>query len=182
MHAKKLIAASLAALTGLAAASAWADGPTFRERARVISSTPVYENVSTPRQQCWTESSGYSQDAPRGGNTAGAVIGAIAGGLLGSTVGGGNGKIAASAVGAATGAVVGDRYNSGGDGAYPQEVQRCRTVNDYRQQVVGYEVTYRYQGRDFTTRLPYNPGPWVMLRVNVDIAQNQGGQDGYWQH
>lgn len=177
MNANKSLAFGLLALSTLGAATAWA-GPTFRERARVISATPMYESVDTPRQQCWTESSGYYQEAPRSGNTAGAVIGAIAGGLLGSTVGGGNGKIAASAVGAATGAVVGDRYNTSGGAYYPREVQRCRTISDYHRQLIGYEVTYRYQGRDFTTRLPYNPGPWVLLRVNVDVAHEPGGGDG----
>ena len=179
MNAKKTLALGLVAASALAAANAWA-GPAFRERARVVSATPVYENVDTPRQQCWTEQSGYYQEAPRGGNTAGAVIGAIAGGLLGSTVGGCNGKIAASAVGAATGAVVGDRYNTSGGAYPPREVQRCRTVSDYHQQLIGYYVTYRYHGREFTTRMPYNPGPWVMLRVNVDVAHDQGGYDRRW--
>ena len=153
---------------GIHASASWAD-PGFMARARVISATPVYQTVSTPRQECWNES---AAQPPRGGNTAGAVIGAITGGLLGATVGKGNGKVAAGAVGAATGAVVGDRWNNGGG---PQEVQRCRTVEDTQQQMIGYDVAYQYQGRQFATRLPYAPGPWLLLRVNLQVAPPQPG-------
>ena len=155
-------------LLGIHASVSWA-GPGFIARARVISATPVYQTVSAPRQECWNET---TAQAPSGGNTAGAVIGAITGGLLGATVGKGNGKVAAGAVGAATGAVVGDRWNNGGG---PQEVQRCRTVEGTQQQMIGYDVTYQYQGRQFATRLPYAPGPWVLLRVNLEVAPHQPG-------
>ena len=46
-------------------------------------------------------------------------------------------------------------------------VERCRTVSDYDERVVGYDVVYRFQGREFTARLPYDPGP--DLRVNVTV-------------
>lgn len=167
MHPKKTLATCLA-LMGLYAATSQADD-SFPARARVTSVTPAFAAVSTPRQQCWNETTAAS---PGGGNTTGAVIGAITGGLLGSTLGKGNGKVAAGAVGAATGAVVGDRWNNG---SAPQEVQRCRTVEETRQQQVGYDVTYVYQGRQFATRLPYDPGRWVNLRVNLQVPGAQGG-------
>ena len=164
----KFLALGTLILLGLHASASWA-GPDFMARARVISATPVYQTVSTPRQECWNET---AAQPPGGGNTAGAVIGAITGGLLGATVGKGNGKVAAGAVGAATGAVVGDRWNNGGG---PQEVQRCRTVEDAQQQMIGYDVTYQYQGRQFAARLPYAPGPWLLLRVNLEVAPRQPG-------
>ena len=157
-------------LLGLHASVSSADSG-FITRARVISATPVYQAVSSPRQECWNETT--AQPAS-GGNTAGAVIGAITGGLLGATVGKGNGKVAAGAVGAATGAVVGDRWNSGSS---TQEVQRCRTVEDPQQQMIGYDVTYQYQGRQFATRLPYAPDPWLLLRVNPQVAPPQLGTE-----
>ena len=48
-----------------------------------------------------------------------------------------------------------------------REVQRCGTVNNTEMQVQGYEVHYLYDGREYTTRLPYDPGSRV--RVNVDV-------------
>ena len=49
-----------------------------------------------------------------------------------------------------------------------RDVQRCRTVETGRDVVDGYEVTYRYQNRDFTTRLAYDPGDRIQVRVDVE--------------
>ena len=48
-----------------------------------------------------------------------------------------------------------------------REVQRCRIVDTRRDVLEGYDVTYRYQNRDFTTRLAYDPGDRLQLRVDV---------------
>ena len=143
-------------------------------RARVISSHPIYESVNTPRKECWNESSSGETRGYRGNNTTGSIIGAVAGGLLGSTVGKGNGKVAAAAVGAATGAVVGGRWNSGERySSYPKQVERCHTTDNFRQVVNGYDVRYQFQGREYGTRLPYDPGEWLTLKVNFTVAENQ---------
>jgi uncharacterized protein YcfJ len=151
-----------------------ADG--FVTRAKVVASVPVYETINEPRRECWVETVGYETRSLRSGNnTGGAVLGAIAGGLIGSTVGKGDGKVAAAAVGAATGAVVGDRWNGSGTRyeSRPQQVERCRTHDDYRQVITGYDVRYRFQGREYTTRLPYDPGAWLNLNVSFSVAEDQ---------
>ncbi|MDE2118460.1 MAG: hypothetical protein KGJ19_07680, partial [Betaproteobacteria bacterium] len=48
-----------------------------------------------------------------------------------------------------------------------REERRCRQVENYRDVVRGYNVTYRYNGRDITTRLPYQPGDTVQVSVGV---------------
>ena len=173
-----LIAALLAASGAAQAGRGHGDG--FTTRAKVLASTPVYETINEPRRECWTETVGYETQGYReSNNTGGAIIGAIAGGLVGSTVGKGNGKVAAAAVGAATGAVVGDRWNDRGDShAYEERpVERCRVTDNYRQEIVGYDVTYRYNGRNFSTRLPYDPGEWLSLNVSFSVAdQSRGGR------
>lgn len=155
------------------------DGDGFVVQARVLSSTPIYDTINEPRRECWTETVGYERTSVRdGSNTGGAILGAIAGGLLGSTVGKGNGKVAAAAVGAATGAVVGDRWKDG-DRRYesrPRQVERCQVHDNYRQVVSGYDVRYRYEGREYSTRLPYDPGKWLALNVSFTVADApQGG-------
>lgn len=151
----------------------------FRDRAKVIATAPVYDRINEPRRECHTEHQSYEEPSYRNSNnTGGAILGAVVGGLVGSTVGKGNGKVAAAAVGAATGAVIGDRWNDrhGGYATYNRPVETCRMVDDYRQQVVGYDVTYRYQGRDFTTRLPYDPGEWLSLNVSFTVADEPRGK------
>lgn len=143
----------------------------FKDHARVIASVPIYEEYNEPRQECWTERVGYYESRAERSYT-GAIIGGIAGGILGNQVGKGNGKVIATAVGAATGAMVGDSIDNDGRrvaGRGPRYEERCRTVDHWSRRIAGYNVTYRYQGRDYDTVLPYDPGPTVRVRVRVDI-------------
>ena len=176
--------ASLLAMSGAAQAGhGRGDGDGFTTRARVVASTPVYESINEPRRECWTETVGHETRSYRDGNNAGgAVLGAIAGGLIGSTVGKGNGKVAAAAVGAATGAVVGDRWNDGSTRyeSRPRQVEQCRVQDNYRQVLSGYDVRYRYGDREYSTRLPYDPGKWLTLNVSFSVADDQRG--GRWKN
>lgn len=169
--------AALLAVSGTALAGPGrGDGDGFTTRAKVLSSEPVYETINEPRRECWTETVGYETRSYRDGSNAGsAILGAIAGGLIGSTVGKGDGKVAAAAVGAATGAVIGDRWSSGGTrhASVPQQVERCSSRDNFRQVVTGYDVRYRFEGREYTTRLPYDPGPWLNLEVRFSVAHDQ---------
>jgi hypothetical protein len=93
-------------------------------------------------------------------------VGGVAGGVLGNQVGRGSGRTAATAAGAIGGAIVGDRIQNSQTAA-AQPVQRCRTVEGTRDVVRGYTVVYRYNGRDITTTLPYNPGSTVRVGVGI---------------
>ena len=99
-------------------------------------------------------------DAER--NYTGAAVGAVAGGILGNQVGNGRGNGAATAAGTIAGAVIGDRAGARTSAASPP-AQRCRTVEYSREVVKGYSVVYRFNGRDVTTTLPYNPGNTVKV-------------------
>ena len=179
MRTTQLTAGAIALMT--LSTAALADRPEyFNDRARVLSSTPIYQQVNEPRRECWTETVGteYRRE-PR--SYGGALIGGVVGGLLCNTVGRGNGRTAAAAVGAVTGALVGDNISNNGrrgdDGYYqPRQVERCQTRDHYRQVVSGYNVVYRYRGRNMSTTLPYNPGRFI--DVNVAVAENRGGYGG----
>lgn len=159
----------------LAATTAAQAGPAHESlvQAKVISSVPVYQTINQPRTECWTDTVAY--EVPRHEHDGGgAVLGAIAGGLIGSTVGKGNGRVAAAAVGAATGAVIGDRLSDRRHGVEAREVERCRSTDAYRRVLSGYDVRYRYQGQDYNTQLPYDPGRFIKLRVSFAVADDQG--------
>lgn len=163
------------------------DSDNVRIRARVISASPIYRTISEPHRECWTETvdyrdHDYDSRTYRNNNNTGAIIGAIAGGLVGSSVGKGNGRVAAAAVGAATGAVVGSRWNNGNNGdryGSPQQVERCRTTDHVRQVADGYDVRYRFEGREFQTQLPYHPGKWINLDANLRVSQYQEEEGNY---
>src|SRR5665647_535944 len=107
----------------------------FFDTARVVSSTPIYERVSEPRNECWNET---VQSAPKERSMGGAVVGGIAGGLLGSQVGGGHGNTAATAAGAIAGVLIGDRVSNPDQPPGSQQVQRCRQVDNSRDVIKGY--------------------------------------------
>lgn len=179
----KVSLVSTALLLGAGSAQANHPDDQMLIRARVISATPIYESVKEPHRECWTETRDYDgryDDRAYRNNTGGSIIGAIAGGLIGSSVGKGNGRVAAAAVGAATGAVVGGQWNNNrGYDRYPEQVERCRTTYQHREVMNGYDVRYRLQGREFQTRLPYDPGKWVMLNANLTVAQDQRSERVY---
>lgn len=167
-----LIAALLAASGIVQASPSRGDG--FTTRAKVLASVPVYETINEPRSECWIETVGYETRSSARTGPGGAILGAIAGGLIGSTVGKGDGRVAAAAVGAATGAVVGDRMGQGGPRyeSVPQQVERCRNYDNFRQVVTGYDVRYRFQDREYSTRLPYDPGKWLTLNVSFTVVDD----------
>ena len=175
MRTTQLIAGAIALMT--LSTAALADRPEYVSgRAQVLSSTPIYQQVNEPRRECWTETvdSEYRSE-PR--SYGGALVGGVVGGLLGNTVGQGNGRTAATAVGAVTGALVGDNISNNGRRGYsysqPRQVERCQTRDNYRQVVSGYNVVYRYRGRNRVTTLPYDPGRFI--DVQVAVAENHGG-------
>ncbi len=149
-----------------------ANANAFEAIAKVVSASPITETVNHPTQQCWTETQQTTQYVPPQYSPAGALIGGLAGGLIGSTVGRGTGKVAAAAGGAVLGAITGDRLanQNAAAGSYTTTtpVQRCRQVDNFETVTSGYMVTYEYEGQQFKTRLPYNPGN--ELRVNVAVT------------
>jgi uncharacterized protein YcfJ len=159
----------LAPLFGLLAFSA-AQAGDYEDYARVISVSPQVEQVNQPRQECHTEYV-QVQRQPQSRGVGGSILGGVAGGILGNQVGGGNGRTVATAAGAIAGAIVGDRMenNSQQGGMVEQQpVERCRTVEYWTTRNNGYAVTYEYQGRTYTSVLPYDPGK--RLRVNVAVT------------
>ena len=156
-----------AAIIGIAFATS-AAAVDFTDYAPVVSSTPNYRQVSAPRQECWAEDVPV-QVQPQGRSNTGALIGGVTGGIIGNQVGGGHGRDAATVAGAIVGTIVGERLDNPQQPPQyaTQQVQRCRMVNDFKQELNGYNVTYRYGGKDVTVRLPYNPGPTVRIGVGV---------------
>src|SRR5215831_19744259 len=97
---------AIAAAIAVAFANAAIAAQDLTDTAQVISSTPIVERITEPRQECWQEA---ATTPAKDRNVAAPIIGGVAGALLGSQVGRGSGKTAATAAGAVVGSVVGDR-------------------------------------------------------------------------
>ena len=135
----------------------------FTDNAQVISATPIYQSV--PQQVCQPQTVVTQPPPSQGSGIAGGIIGGLAGGLLGAQVGHGSGKTAATIVGAAGGAIVGNQIATSPSAPTAQTVQTCSNV--MHDVVTGYNIVYRYNGRDITTTLPYNPGRYVKVGVGI---------------
>jgi len=127
--------------------------------ARVISSTPVVQQVAVPRQVCNNQA--YITQAPRSG--AGALMGAVAGGAAGNAIGHGGGRAAATMLGLFGGAILGDRIEGGGNQV--QNVQQCTTQTFYENRASHYNVVYEYQGAQYNAQMVNDPGLYVRLQV-----------------
>jgi uncharacterized protein YcfJ len=173
-----LLAAMAAAFTSMGASA-----ESFTDAAQVTSVRAAMDRVPVNREECWSEQRrGYEErQVTRQDNGApvGTVLGAVVGGVIGHQFGNSSGgRDRATAAGAIVGGLVGNQYdreNGNSPSATTEmerrpvtrEVERCRTVQEVREVPVGYDVTYRYGGREFATRMPFDPGRRV--RVAVDI-------------
>lgn len=129
---------------------------------------PVIEQVTTPRKDC-EQATVTKRQAERDGNVGGTVLGAVIGGALGNQVGRGNGRKAATVAGAVAGGFVGhevDQRHQGGKVVTTTET-RCKTVNDTSDKIVGYDVTYFHNGREYTTRMDHEPGDRLLVEPTV---------------
>jgi len=140
-----------------------------RDYARVVAVEPMVERVryTEPVQNCWVEG---RERAPVN-RTGATIVGGAFGALIGNSIGHGDGRRAATIGGAMVGAVLGSEAarNDRRYGPRYDEVQRCETRYEERfdERVSGYRVTYVYNGRQGVTRLPYQPGRYI--RVSVDV-------------
>jgi uncharacterized protein YcfJ len=131
--------------------------------AQVLRADEVVEiqRTRTTEERC--DGAEYRQS---GKTTGGTVIGAIVGAALGNQVGDGDGRKAATVAGAVAGGVIGNniarnRVEGQSGGCRLVEVQREAPV------VVGYDVEYMYKGEKYVSRLPYDPGNRLRVRVSV---------------
>lgn len=165
MRKAKMMIPALVATTLSLPVMAYDDYDEYYDSARVVSVTPQTERVNYPVEECHTE---YVRESYNSKSPVAAIIGGVAGGLLGSQVGKGNGRVAGAAVGAGIGAVVGDRMAGPGTTHYGERpVERCHSVDRWETVSRGYLVTYRYNGRTYTTVTDRDPGDRIDVRVSV---------------
>jgi len=112
------------------------------------------------------------------GRNVATVIGGIVGAALGSKVGGCSARYATAAVGSMVGGMAGrEVYETTQRNRQPKRtrVTVCDPVseNDYARypaaanEVIAYDVTYEYAGREYVTRTRHHPGDRIRVRVDV---------------
>ncbi len=161
---KKILVLSALSASGLLAF----DASAADILARVITSTPVVNQVAVPRQVCNTQQ--VITETPKSGG--GALLGAVAGGAVGNAIGNGGGRALATVIGLVGGAMVGDRVE--GSNSQMQNIQQCSTQTFYENRASHYNVVYEYQGTQYNVQMAQDPGPYVRLQVTPVGAIGSG--------
>lgn len=164
---KSVLSTALLAAAGVSFAQANA-GNAFGV---VISSTPVVQQVTVPKQVCTTTTTYNTQ--PSGG---GALIGAVVGGALGNQFGRGDGRAVATVIGALGGGIVGNQIEAQNYPGYATQHagQSCHTQNTIENRTIAQNVLYEYAGQRFNVQMPANgdfrPGVRIALQVQNQVA------------
>ena len=131
-----------------------------QEVGKVISSTPIIQQVAVPRQVCNNQQ--VVTEGQKSG--AGAAMGAIAGGAVGNALGNGGGRTAATVLGIFGGAILGDKIE-GPSNPEVRNVQNCSQQMFYENRTMAYNVVYEFAGKQYTVQMPQDPGPTVRLQI-----------------
>lgn len=161
-------------------ASIWtisASGQTTYEYGDVIETRAIYQivEISEPMEQCWEEEVVIDRYPSRSGSRTPVLVSTIIGGALGNAVG--NGK-SNKRIGAVVGAMLGhsigrdivsDRNRSRNAVRDYETVQRCETAYEKfeEERLVAYQVTYLYNGEEYSVRTDSDPGDRIRLRVSI---------------
>jgi uncharacterized protein YcfJ len=137
--------------------------PSFAE---VLAVKDVTETIKTPREECHDVQVRRQAPVKDENRIAGTVIGGVVGGLLGSTVGRGSGRTVATVAGAAAGGYAGNtvQKNMQQNDVVTGTETRCKTVCDTSEKLIGYDVTYRLEGKQDSVRMSFNPGQQIPVK------------------
>lgn len=165
------VAAALS-VAAVASLDVFSTGPRY---AQVLSATPIHESVKTPRQQCRNVTVTHRRPVQDENRIAGSVLGAVAGGVLGHQIGNGRGKDVATVVGALGGGYAGNQVQGAlqNNDTYTSTQQRCSTVYDKSQKLLGYDVTYKIGDQQGRVRMDKDPGTQIPVDRNGQLVLNQ---------
>ncbi len=146
----------------------------FYDYARVRSVTPIVKTIERriPHKSCRNERVRYS----RASSNTPIILGGIIGAAIGNQVGHHKsnkrvGVIAGSILGAAIGNDI--RNNSSYQYSDYGTERRCHKKYDIQleEQVVGYNVKYRYHGETYFTQTQEHPGKKIRLKIRFEPVQ-----------
>ena len=130
-------------------------GPQY---AQVVSATPIKETVKMPRQECRNVSVTHRRPVQDENRIAGSVLGAVACSVVGALGGGYAGNQVQGAM----------QEND----TYTTTQQRCKTVYDKSEKMLGYDVTYKIGDQQGKIRMDKDPGTQIPLDSNGQLILN----------
>lgn len=171
------VGAVIATTGGAIAGYNMIEQPTFAppEFAEVMNVVPATEQVEVAREVCEDVEVTHKQEPRDKRRLMGTATGAVVGGLLGNQVGSGSGKAVATVVGAAAGGIAGNKIQqrAQANDTYTTMETQCETIVEHKENVIGYDVTYRIGAEEGQIRMDNDPGERIPL-VNGELPQEAG--------
>lgn len=151
-----------------------------QDRAKVTHVEPIYHEirVATPVRECY-ETRGQNNSGYH--SYTGTIAGGIIGGVLGNQVGGGSGKKVMTVAGTLLGGSVGrdvTHRNQYRDQGYREQCHVSQRYH-YKRQIEGYDVHYRYKGRNYMTFMDHHPGKFIPVDVIAKPAYQSASRRYY---
>lgn len=176
---KSLLVGSVLGAVAVTAGGAFAtynlmSAPAYAE---VLAVKPVMNTVKTPRQECRDVQVTKRKPVRDEHRVAGTALGAVVGGVLGNQVGKGSGKKIATVAAAVGGGYAGNKAQEHiqQNNTYITTERRCSTEYDVSEQLAGYDVSYRLDGKTHTLRMDHDPGRRVQLDEHGRVILAQTG-------
>ena len=134
--------------------------------AQVLAVHLAVETTRVPQRVCREVAVSEQAPARDTNRIAGTAIGAVVGGVLGHQIGGGSGNTLATVAGAAAGGYAGNQVQKNMQQSDRRTVMatRCRTLYRTHSRTVGYDVTYRLDGRQGVVRMDHPPGARIPVK------------------
>ena len=146
--------------------------------AKVVDVQPVIEIVQVPEDRQVCRERPVQRRVAEHRSPAPTIFGAILGGVIGNQLsrghghGHGNSRAAATVAGAAIGSMVATevQYSKYPPRYYTQYVQMCDTETNWRseERVIAWDVSWKYQGQIYHSRMDERPGERIPVRISVD--------------
>ena len=150
--------------------------------AKVVDTQPVFEIVQVPEERRVCREQTVQRRVAEYRSPGPAIFGAILGGVIGNQISRGNhnkhhhrnnhNRAAATFAGAAIGGVVASeiQYSKYPARYYTQNAQVCGMQTSWRseERVVAWDVSWKYRGRIYHSRMDEPPGDRIRVRVNVN--------------
>ncbi len=138
--------------------------------ATVLSAEPLVKvfRVSEPQRQCYEKQVTVAQ--PQRASRTNRLLGTFIGAAIGNAIGHkkSNKRVGVYA-GALLGGAIADDMSRQSSQLSTQWVTQCETVSvqSQQQRIIGYRVTYLFDGETYTTRLKRDPGNSLRVRISV---------------
>ncbi len=160
-----VVGVAIAATAGAIGGYRWF-GPAKPEFAQVLAVSEVTKDVQVPKEECRDVLVTHRKPVKDQHQILGTVAGAVLGGVAGSQIGGGSGKKIATAAGAVAGGVAGNKIqeNMQEGNTYTTTERRCKTVQETRTEVIGYDVRYRLDEQEGQVRMSHKPGERIPVK------------------